>query len=429
MAIITNQVNKTSKTVFLSYAHADKTIARLLFTNLQNSGLSVYLDEFELHPFENVRIELESRLNNSDWYLLLWSKHANREWVIWELTQALQRTVYTKMRILVVRTDHSDLPESIRHNLAIDLDPTYRLGLARVLAHLTDEPKRFISVPCEDEFFRPNIAEIKWHLEQPIQDSSEVIYSVVLEDNGVINKLDEILIQPANLVGLTPMPYPVDLRHNISGEIDYLFSIAESVATTIINQRLYLSTNISSANTFAIEICRRFISWVYVRGFIRLFSRITLNELDLLEEAFQKKVNSLFSKADTLTKSAFSFGLNNQDIIEFILGSEAPLSRDRFEKVDLIINKSFHSNAGTEYISLYLPQHPASGISNWINRLYHSTWPPENYLLDEYTWSLVFIPQIARYIFLMRENSKEHLKSDEFNFFVDINNYTKIGPH
>lgn len=102
--------------VFLSYNHVDRDIARGLGAHLTLAGADVWFDQWEIRAGDSIPGKLNEGLTAFDTLLLLWSAHASRsQWVRKELEAAIQRGVEdASIRVIPVRLDQTNLPPLLR---------------------------------------------------------------------------------------------------------------------------------------------------------------------------------------------------------------------------------------------------------------------------------------------------------------------------
>jgi hypothetical protein len=98
--------------VFISHNSANKADARLLATSLVEQGVGVWLDEWRLRPGESITAGIESGLDSSNVFALIWSEAAARSnWVGTEVRAYLRRRVNdNSLRIVPIMCDDNALP-------------------------------------------------------------------------------------------------------------------------------------------------------------------------------------------------------------------------------------------------------------------------------------------------------------------------------
>ena len=123
------QKNQFEYDVFLSHASEDKDdVARPLALRLQEQGLRVWYDEFELRIGDNLVAKLNAGINASRFGILVLSKaFFAKQWTIHELNM-LERLWVTENRLLF----------PIWHNITVMELGAYRTWLANIIGLTTD---------------------------------------------------------------------------------------------------------------------------------------------------------------------------------------------------------------------------------------------------------------------------------------------------
>jgi hypothetical protein len=98
--------------VFVSHNKFDKESARLLAIALVERGVSVWFDEWEIHPGDSIAGGIENGLSSSDAFILVWSVNAAKSnWVGTELRAFLHRRVTDNgLKIIPIMMDDTPLP-------------------------------------------------------------------------------------------------------------------------------------------------------------------------------------------------------------------------------------------------------------------------------------------------------------------------------
>ena len=133
--------------VFLSHGSPDKPWVRTLVTELQDRGLSVFLDEQNLQPGENWVLGLSDALKNSRAFVLVLSRHTlERPWV--EHEWASYMAEHGPRQIIVpVILEQANLPtflKSIQAIHALDRDARRVADLIAVALGGTGDGRRLI---------------------------------------------------------------------------------------------------------------------------------------------------------------------------------------------------------------------------------------------------------------------------------------------
>lgn len=114
--------------VFLSHASEDKDdVARPLALLLQERGLRVWYDEFELRIGDNLVAKLNAGMNSSRFGILVLSKDFfGKDWTEFELNT---------LESLAITEDYILFP--IWHNISVEEVRAYRASLANIIARST----------------------------------------------------------------------------------------------------------------------------------------------------------------------------------------------------------------------------------------------------------------------------------------------------
>jgi len=114
--------------VFLSHASEDKDdVARPLALQLQERGLRVWYDEFELRIGDNLIAKLNAGINASRFGILVLSKDFfGKDWTEYELNT---------LESLAVTEDYIIFP--IWHNISVEELRAFRASLANIFARST----------------------------------------------------------------------------------------------------------------------------------------------------------------------------------------------------------------------------------------------------------------------------------------------------
>ncbi len=142
--------------VFLSHNSKDKAFARALARRLRAHGADVWFDEWEIAPGQSILERLESGLETSDAFTVLWSQNARQSpWVGAELRAYLRRRIdNATLRVIPIQLDDSPLPVLLRdycgfcsgdrHGLSpdrialaiLEATPGFRLETKQLQVHL-----------------------------------------------------------------------------------------------------------------------------------------------------------------------------------------------------------------------------------------------------------------------------------------------------
>jgi tetratricopeptide (TPR) repeat protein len=127
--------------VFISFAGPDRDSALLLGGELAKRGLNCFVDSDRIALGENLVEAISRALDQTHFFVLLWSKDADRPWVTAEWTAALARALdqpaHRRSFLVVVRLDLiKELPALLAPRMCLDWftdepDPHIRLARAK----------------------------------------------------------------------------------------------------------------------------------------------------------------------------------------------------------------------------------------------------------------------------------------------------------
>ncbi|MBU0567646.1 toll/interleukin-1 receptor domain-containing protein [bacterium] len=124
---------------FISYAKEDREIAKRLYTDIKNMGVSVWLDIEDLIPGQNWRSAIHNEIRACSYFIALLSSHSvsKRGYVQKELKTALEvldEFPPSEIFIIPVRIDEcAPSDERLRDIHFADLFPSYDEGLKKIL--------------------------------------------------------------------------------------------------------------------------------------------------------------------------------------------------------------------------------------------------------------------------------------------------------
>ena len=119
--------------LFLSHSHADADLVVAMARQLDDLGLSCFLDQWELVPGESSVKGLEEALNASDAIAVIVAEHGMGRWHAEEARQALREAIDRGKRAFVVWLPGSDpdppgLSKWLRERTHVDLRGDLREG-------------------------------------------------------------------------------------------------------------------------------------------------------------------------------------------------------------------------------------------------------------------------------------------------------------
>ncbi len=112
--------------LFLSHSHGDADLVESVARQLQQLGLSCFLDRWEMVPGESSVIGLEEALAASDAVAVIVAEHGIGRWHAEEARQALKQAIDHGTRTFIVWMPDCDpdppgLPEWLRERTHVDL--------------------------------------------------------------------------------------------------------------------------------------------------------------------------------------------------------------------------------------------------------------------------------------------------------------------
>ena len=125
--------------VFISYAQADKKVAKHIADALRGAGLSVWFDQWELKPGDSILEKMESGLNASDILLVLLSPNSvDSSWVTSELSIAALTHEFKNRAVTLIPALIADceVPTLLRSLLYLDLREDLEGGIDRLVQEL-----------------------------------------------------------------------------------------------------------------------------------------------------------------------------------------------------------------------------------------------------------------------------------------------------
>jgi hypothetical protein len=153
--------------VFLSYAREDERQAEQLYMDLRRAEVDVWMDKKCLLPGQNWEHEIRKAIRRAKYFLALVSKSSvgKRGFVQREMRIALDvldEVPIDQVYLIPVRVDDSEPPDfRVKAINRVDLFPSYRKGLERLLSVIVDierhpvialDPKSAISAHAPIEF-------------------------------------------------------------------------------------------------------------------------------------------------------------------------------------------------------------------------------------------------------------------------------------
>lgn len=117
---------RMSHSVFFSYSHADKPLARKLARGLQDDGIHVWIDEGELRAGDSIIERIAVAIDSMDFVVALVSAHSvGSSWCRKELSLAITGELSRHgVKVLPVRVGDVPMPLTLADKLYLTIDET-----------------------------------------------------------------------------------------------------------------------------------------------------------------------------------------------------------------------------------------------------------------------------------------------------------------
>ena len=138
--------------LFLSYSHKDRDLAKRIATDLSKQGLSVWLDEWEILVGDSIAQRVQQGLSEVDYVAVLLTKHSlasgwvEKEWQSQIGIEAERRQI----RILPVLGDECSIPPLLRDKRCAALNHDYDEGLSDLIRAIRGHSSRNSGRPPTD---------------------------------------------------------------------------------------------------------------------------------------------------------------------------------------------------------------------------------------------------------------------------------------
>ncbi|WP_328609132.1 toll/interleukin-1 receptor domain-containing protein [Amycolatopsis sp. NBC_00345] len=122
--------------VFLSFAGPDRPAAKQLREDLRLLGIDAFVDDTSIEPGRDFVLALNTALAESDYYVLLWSRHTvDRPWVDLEWSAAFVQDLSAARRsfLFIVRLDDAELPPLLAPRKYLDAYPDWAAMVSRLV--------------------------------------------------------------------------------------------------------------------------------------------------------------------------------------------------------------------------------------------------------------------------------------------------------
>ncbi|PHM09745.1 TIR domain-containing protein [Nostoc sp. 'Peltigera malacea cyanobiont' DB3992] len=137
---------ETRPQVCVSYASADKAVARVIVEGLRSRNINVWLDDYELYPGTHWAESIRSAVSASAYFLLLLSKHlVNSHWVSKETEAVLKELQNRDITFLPVLLEDCEIPLSLATYQFFDM----RSGIEENLEKLVNALSSTVEIDFE----------------------------------------------------------------------------------------------------------------------------------------------------------------------------------------------------------------------------------------------------------------------------------------
>jgi hypothetical protein len=138
-----NDIDDKRRQIFISYASADKSIARWIADSLQNAGLKVWFYEWELGAGDSITSRIEEGLQSSDLLLVLLSQHSvSSKWVRQEWTAALSGELKARaVTVIPALIENCRIPLLLADRKYLDLREDLEGGIRQLIQQLKVVPE------------------------------------------------------------------------------------------------------------------------------------------------------------------------------------------------------------------------------------------------------------------------------------------------
>ncbi len=132
-----------NKKVFLSHSSADKSIVISVALDLQQRGISTWLDAFDILPGESIMTKINSGIEECSFALLFLSKNSvESNWVTkeWE-TMLWDEINLGKVKIIPIKLEECEIPKILQSKKYIDFSKSYSDGLFQIIQTIKEYEK------------------------------------------------------------------------------------------------------------------------------------------------------------------------------------------------------------------------------------------------------------------------------------------------
>lgn len=182
--------------VFLSHSSYDKPFVFRLAADLVSSGISVWLDTWELELGDSLTDRIFSGIDSSTFLLVALSSNSiNSAWVRRELDAALSKEALLGRKVILpLRIDDCQIPEAVADRLYADFAKGYRAALEALITNLSRVGAADVNVPIEHELIPLRFAKGIYVEEATIQRRYEALVPKL--GGGQAMAPEQILVVP-----------------------------------------------------------------------------------------------------------------------------------------------------------------------------------------------------------------------------------------
>jgi TIR domain-containing protein len=136
-------VSGLPQSVFLSHAHADRSVALQVYHELLKAGIRCWLDEAEILPGESIMGKVEEAIDEMDLLAVVVSRTSvNSSWVRAELRMAMTDELKeARVGVIGLVVDDCRIPGFLRDKLYIDMRSSFMAGVERFVSALRGEAR------------------------------------------------------------------------------------------------------------------------------------------------------------------------------------------------------------------------------------------------------------------------------------------------
>lgn len=133
-----------NKKVFLSHSSADKSIVISIALDLQEKGISTWLDAFDILPGESIMTKINDGIEECNLALLFLSKNSVKSnWVTKEWETMLWDEINSgKVKIIPIKLEECEIPKILQSKKYIDFSGNYSEGLFQFIQTIKEYDKK-----------------------------------------------------------------------------------------------------------------------------------------------------------------------------------------------------------------------------------------------------------------------------------------------